>query len=212
MPNAPPAMMTGPIARPSSPSVRFTAFDAPTITSIANGIHSQPRSSSQPLRNGIASTGAQLFCGGCQKTICSRTSVEQELQPELRPRRDAPCACAASRRSSHTPISPKPSVASITTHTYRLLQVRPQQRRDRRWRARMMTPPIVGVPFFVRWRSGVSSRIVSPPCCLSRSLRDDPGPDHQRDHQRRDQRHEGPERQVAEDVEEDVVLASGTRK
>ena len=33
----------------------------------------------------------------------------------------------------------------------------------------MMMPPIVGVPFFVRWRSGVSSRIVSPPCCVSRS-------------------------------------------
>ena len=31
-------------------------------------------------------------------------------------------------------------------------------------------PPMVGVPFFIRWRSGVSSRIVSPPCCSSRSF------------------------------------------
>ena len=31
-------MMTGPIASPSRPSVRFTAFEAPTTTSAANGI------------------------------------------------------------------------------------------------------------------------------------------------------------------------------
>ena len=36
---------------------------------------------------------------------------------------------------------------------------------------RMTMPPIVGVPFFVRCRSGVSSRIVSPPCCSTRSRR-----------------------------------------
>ena len=73
---------------------------------------------------------------------------------------------------------------------------------------RMMTPPIVGVPFFVRWRSGVSSRIVSPPCC-TRAAADHPRPDEQRDDERRDQRHERAERQVAEDVEEDVI--SGQR-
>ena len=33
----PAAIMTGPIASPSRPSVRFTAFEAPTNTSIANG-------------------------------------------------------------------------------------------------------------------------------------------------------------------------------
>ena len=49
---APPAVTMGPMASPSSPSVRFTALDAPTITRIANGIQSQPRVSSQPLKNG----------------------------------------------------------------------------------------------------------------------------------------------------------------
>src|SRR6202043_925397 len=34
-------VITGPIASPSSPSVRFTAFEHPTITSIANGMYSQ---------------------------------------------------------------------------------------------------------------------------------------------------------------------------
>ena len=34
--------------------------------------------------------------------------------------------------------------------------------------ARMTSPPMVGVPAFARCRAGVSSRIVSPPCCSSR--------------------------------------------
>ena len=40
---APPAVTIGPMARPSRPSVRFTALDAPTITRTAKGIQSQPR-------------------------------------------------------------------------------------------------------------------------------------------------------------------------
>ena len=40
----------------------------------------------------------------------------------------------------------------------------------------MTTPPIVGVPFFDRCRSGVSSRIVSSPRCSSRSRRMIQGP------------------------------------
>jgi len=41
---------------------------------------------------------------------------------------------------------------------------------------RMTIPPIVGVPFLVRCRSGVSSRIVSPPCCAIRRRRMIHGP------------------------------------
>jgi hypothetical protein len=41
------------MASPSSPSVRFTAFEDPTMTRSVNGIQSQPICSSQPLRNGI---------------------------------------------------------------------------------------------------------------------------------------------------------------
>ena len=48
-------MITGMIASPSSPSVRFTAFDAPTMTSTANGTKNQPRLSSTSFRNGTAS-------------------------------------------------------------------------------------------------------------------------------------------------------------
>ena len=47
---------------------------------------------------------------------------------------------------------------------------------------------MVGVPAFARCRSGVSSRIVSSPCCSTRSRRISHGPMHERDHERRDQR------------------------
>src|SRR6185437_8166842 len=50
---APPAVTIGPIASPSSPSVRFTALEAPTITRIAKGIQTHPKVRSQPLKKGI---------------------------------------------------------------------------------------------------------------------------------------------------------------
>ena len=115
MPKAPPAMMTGPIASPSSPSVRFTAFDAPTTTSSAKGIQTQPRSISQPLKKGIARTGSQ-FAGGCQNTICSSRSVSATCAPSFT-RIDSPRRRRSFVRSSQTPSRPKPAVASITTQT-----------------------------------------------------------------------------------------------
>ena len=48
------AMITGTIARPSSPSVRLTALPAPTITSAASGTNSQPSWISTSLRKGSA--------------------------------------------------------------------------------------------------------------------------------------------------------------
>jgi hypothetical protein len=41
---------------------------------------------------------------------------------------------------------------------------------------RMMNPPIDGVPALPRWRSGVSSRMVSPPSWTARSRRISHGP------------------------------------
>ena len=55
IPSEPAAIITGMIASPSSPSVRFTAFAAPTITSIANGRKNQPRLRSAALNTGKAS-------------------------------------------------------------------------------------------------------------------------------------------------------------
>ena len=152
-PNAAPAMMTGPIASPSSPSVRFTAFEAPTMTRIANGIQNQPRFTSQPLKNGIARTGSQAL-GGCQKISCSTAKATTSCAMNFT-RVGSPLRVRSLVTSSQIPMSPKPPVARITTQ---------------------MIPPIVGVPFLVRCRSGVSSRIVSPPCCAIRSRRMIHGP------------------------------------
>ena len=45
-------MITGPIARPSSPSVRLTALDDPTITKVENNIYQGPISRLRFLING----------------------------------------------------------------------------------------------------------------------------------------------------------------
>ena len=54
-PNAIAATITGPIARPSSPSVRFTAFDAPTTIRPANRMYQAPRSGIHSLTKGTES-------------------------------------------------------------------------------------------------------------------------------------------------------------
>ena len=45
-------MIIGPMARPSRPSVRFTAFEKPTIIRTAKGIYQTPRSGVKFLKNG----------------------------------------------------------------------------------------------------------------------------------------------------------------
>ena len=54
-PKQPAAIITGTMASPSSPSVRFTELEAPTITKIAKGMKSTPSGISSSLRNGTAS-------------------------------------------------------------------------------------------------------------------------------------------------------------
>ena len=44
--------ITGTVAKPSKPSVKFTAFDDPTITKTPNGIKNQPRLIIKFLKNG----------------------------------------------------------------------------------------------------------------------------------------------------------------
>ena len=46
-------MITGPMARPSKPSVRLTALDVPTITKTPKMIYTQPRSGEIFLKKGI---------------------------------------------------------------------------------------------------------------------------------------------------------------
>ena len=49
------AIMIGTMARPSRPSVRFTALPAPTMTTQAKGMKNQPRLIKRSLMNGKVS-------------------------------------------------------------------------------------------------------------------------------------------------------------
>ena len=76
------AIIAGPIASPSSPSVRLTAFDAPVITSTPNGTKNQPRFSSTSFRNGTAS----VLASDCARDKGQRDAGdgrEQDLQQQL---------------------------------------------------------------------------------------------------------------------------------
>ena len=55
MPKLAAAIITGTMARPSRPSVRFTALPAPTMMKIANSTKNQPRLITSSLKNGNTS-------------------------------------------------------------------------------------------------------------------------------------------------------------
>src|SRR5581483_4194954 len=84
------AIATGPIARPSSPSVRFTAFDIPTITMAANGTYHQPRLGATFFRTGNGTAVpielARKIATGTATANCSRSFPRAERPRELRPR------------------------------------------------------------------------------------------------------------------------------
>jgi hypothetical protein len=52
MQNNPATKITGTVANPSSPSVKLTAFDEPTITNTEKGIKNHPRLIIKFLKNG----------------------------------------------------------------------------------------------------------------------------------------------------------------
>ena len=56
--------MTGTMARPSRPSVRFTALPAPTITKAPKRMKKMPRSITTSLKKGTARTVSRLRIAG----------------------------------------------------------------------------------------------------------------------------------------------------
>ena len=72
-------------------------------------------------------------------------------------------------------MMPKPSVTNSTIHTNGLRGLA-QSRVDATMPARIISPPIVGVPFFKRCDSGPSLRIGWPLPCLIRSAAMTEGP------------------------------------
>ena len=58
-------MITGTIASPSRPSVRFTALPAPTMMKAPNTMKNQPRSTIRSLKNGKVSEVAKAGRPSC---------------------------------------------------------------------------------------------------------------------------------------------------
>ena len=57
--------MTGTVASPSSPSVRLTAFEEPTIMNTENGIKNQPKFTIKSLKNGKYKFVNSTFWDNC---------------------------------------------------------------------------------------------------------------------------------------------------
>ena len=111
------AIMTGTIANPSSPSVKFTEFEEPTTTKIENGIKKYPKLMKVSFRNGIANplkiSGGEVsiidIIAGIVINICKDNFIfpfrpEEEFLDIL-------------IQSSIIPIEPKPTIISNTVQT-----------------------------------------------------------------------------------------------
>ena len=61
----PATSMTGTVASPSSPSVRLTAFEEPTIMNTENGIKNQPKFMIKSLKNGKYKFVNSIFWDTC---------------------------------------------------------------------------------------------------------------------------------------------------
>ena len=198
-------MMTGPIASPSSPSVRFTAFEAPTTTSSANGIHEPAEVHEPALEEGDGQHRQPGARPAARTRAAARRRPARPAAPNLTRAREPLAACAACVQSSQTPMSPKPRGrqdhhphvavrADSPTAASCAMDRRQDDDAAHRRRALLRAMPLGRV---LADRLAAVLRRAQPP--------DQPRADHQRDDERRDQRHERPEGQIAEDVEEDVV-------
>ena len=150
-----------PAANPSRPSVRFTAFDVPTITSTAKTI--QPAlPSCQP--GSVARVTERVVAVWTQKTASTakmvpNKSCKSDFARLFRPRLRRFLTLVMSSRK---PMSPKPATAK---HTSAPALVNPTW--VPMWPSRNPTiiaptitmPPIVGVPALTECDSGPSSRM-----------------------------------------------------
>ncbi len=82
----PAAIIEGTMASPSSPSVKFTEFEAPTMTKTPNGTKNQPSSSSTFLKNGraraVPNPGGEMYATAMQATAPSAASRASLARPE----------------------------------------------------------------------------------------------------------------------------------
>ena len=87
MPKLAAAIMTGTMASPSRPSVRFTALPAPTMMKIAKITKNQPRLITSSLKNGNTSEVENGARPNSHKTRCRRRAAMHGFDRRAAPAR-----------------------------------------------------------------------------------------------------------------------------
>ena len=84
-PSVPPAIITGMMASPSRPSVRFTALAAPTITRIAKGMKNSPKFSSTSLKTGSANWNCSSAGWLSEAAVAATAAIRMPASIRTRP-------------------------------------------------------------------------------------------------------------------------------
>ncbi len=145
-----------PLARPSSPSVRFTALVAPSTIRNTSANHAGPRSTWKSTIGTNTSVDTFSWCATSEMapaTAICPSSFHRPLRPSDRLR-------ITFSQSSAKPIAAQPSSAASTARLLVLKLVNSRNASDEE--ATISSPPMVGVPCFVLWCSGPSSRMFWP--------------------------------------------------
>ena len=101
MPKLAAAIITGTMARPSSPSVRFTALPAPTMMNMAKTTKNQPRLITSSLKNGntsdVAKVGMAGTCASLTRMTQATPAMTASTSSRARPEKPL-CACLVTFR------------------------------------------------------------------------------------------------------------------
>ena len=147
-PKPPPIKIVGKIARPSRPSVRFTAFEEPTITKDPNKINeSMLISKIQSLLKRRISDISALSSAVKYKKLTAATETKVWHKSFIFPDMPFESLYFIFWKSSKNPISVKPEVMKRQTQIYLLLKSA-HKRVEINNEEIISNPPIVGVPDF----------------------------------------------------------------
>ena len=164
-------IMTVPAAKPSRPSVRFTALHMPTSRMFMNSRYSQGMAMPSPTgttvvrmpKSSVTTKGiSTVGCMPSQFTATSTNAVAMATCPTIfafgvRPSERSFTTFDASSTRPSRPVS---TVAASSTNVSGVGM--PTNSATAMTAISMMTPPMVGVPCFTRWLSGPSARTCWP--------------------------------------------------
>jgi hypothetical protein len=159
------AIITGIVASPSRPSVRFTALPNADDHERAENIIEQ----TEVYGRTVPEWAHKAQCRYAHDQHKAAIPAIRNFDQPGGPCRTAPCGWPSSpcrnRRESRSRRSPS---SRQGRPRHRVEEVHPQQYRNQHG-DRIISPPIVGVPFLARWVCGPSERIGCPLPCRTRS-------------------------------------------